>query len=78
MQGSGIARRGLQGAFGTGRPPSAVGIGEDPDRSGAVLALVVQDLARAWRKQRRKRGPTLTTQASVVLQPTSAESRWKP
>jgi hypothetical protein len=43
-----------------------------------VLALVVHDLARTWTKQRRKRGPTLTTPASAVLQPASEESGWKP
>jgi hypothetical protein len=43
-----------------------------------VLALVVHDLARTWTKQRLKRGPTLTTPASAVLQPASEESGWKP
>jgi hypothetical protein len=75
MQGSRIARRGLQGAFGTGRPREAVGIGADADRSGAVIARVVHDLARTWTKQRRKRGPKLTTPASAVLQPTLELSR---
>jgi hypothetical protein len=78
MQGSRIARRGFQGAFSKRQPPGAVGIGADADRSGAVLALVVHDLARTWTKQRRKRGPKLTTQARAVLQPMGAESRWKP
>ena len=78
MQGSRIARRGLQGAFGTGRPREAVGIGADADRSGAALALVVHDLARTWTKQRRKRGSTLTTPARAVLQPAREASGWKP
>jgi hypothetical protein len=57
VHGSGIAHRALQGAYETGRPLEAVGNGAEPDTSGAVLALIVVDLARAWTKQKRKRGP---------------------
>jgi hypothetical protein len=53
MQGSKVASRAVQATFHKGRPREAVGTGADADRSGAVLALVVRDLARPWRKQRR-------------------------
>src|SRR5437764_1049596 len=66
---SGKARRGLGAARQTGRPPEAVGNGAKPDRSDAVLALVVGDLARISRKQRRKRGPS--SRNGGVLQTTS-------
>ena len=69
MRRSGKARRGLGAARQTGRPPEAVGSGLQPDRSDAVLALVVGDLARIWRKQRRKRGPS--SRNGGVLQTTS-------
>jgi hypothetical protein len=78
VQRSGIARRALQGRSHTGRPFEAVGEGAEPDGFGAVLALVVGELARVWMKQTRKRGPTLTTANRAVLQPTSEETTWKP
>lgn len=61
MHGSGIARPGFAsrprqfGRFKT------VANRAEPDRLGAVLALVVGDLTRTWTKQQRRRGPTLTT-----------------
>src|SRR2546423_15673049 len=73
---SGIPLRAFQGARETGRSLDAVGNGGQPDRPGAVLALVAGDLARTWRKQRRKRGPS--SRSGAVLQMTSEESRWKP
>jgi hypothetical protein len=54
VQGSLITSRALQGAYETGRPPEAVGNGAQPDRLGAVLALVVGELARTWTKQSRR------------------------
>ena len=78
MQGSKVARRALDGAVATGMPRESVGIGADAERWGAVLALIVRDLARPWTKQRQKRGPTLTTPARAVPQPASEESGWKP
>ena len=75
MHGSEIAHRALQASCGPGRP-EAVGNGSQPDRSGEVLVLVVGDLARTWRKQRRKRGSSSPNGA--VLQTTSVESRWRP
>lgn len=51
----------------------------EPDRLGAVLALVAADLARTWTKQQRKQGPTLTAPVTHRgFQPTSERSRWKP
>jgi hypothetical protein len=45
------------------------------DRLGAVLALVVGDLARTWTKQQRKQGPTLTAPLTHSgFQPTSERS----
>ena len=76
VHGSGITHRALQGAHETGRPLEAVGNGAEPDTLGAVLTLVVVDLARAWTKQKRKRGPTLPNGA--VLQPTIRKNTWKP
>jgi hypothetical protein len=76
VHGSGIAHRALQDAHETGRPLEAVGKGAEPDTLGAVLALVVGDLARTWTKQKRKRGPTLPNGA--VLQPAIREGTWKP
>jgi hypothetical protein len=73
MPRSGIARRASRGARETGRPPESVGSGAEPDRSSAVLALVVGDLARTWTKQRRKRGPNSLNGA--VLQPTSQKQQ---
>jgi hypothetical protein len=64
-----IAPRALQGACESGRPLEAVGNGAEPDRLGAVLALVVGELARTWTKQRSKRGATLPNYA--VLQRTN-------
>jgi hypothetical protein len=78
MHRSRVVSRGLHGAFDTGRPSEPVGIGVDADRSGAVIALVVRDLARTWTKQKRKRGPALRTPARAVLQPASEESGWRP
>ena len=78
MQGPGVARRALQGTFDRGRRREPVGVGADTDRWGAVLALLARELARPWRKQRRRRGPTLTNPAGAVLQPASEESGWKP
>jgi hypothetical protein len=58
VEGSGIARRGfVSRAKRTGRFEAA-GDGDESDGIGAVLALVVGDLARPWTKQRRRRGPT--------------------
>jgi hypothetical protein len=51
-------------------------MGPQPDRAGAVLALVVGDLARTWRKQRRERGSSARNGA--VLETTIKESTWKP
>jgi hypothetical protein len=65
VQGSGIASRGRRGVSGARRPLEAVGDGGQPDRLGAVLALVVTDLARTWMKQERKRRATLTTPISA-------------
>jgi hypothetical protein len=78
MQGSGIATRALQRARETGRPLEAVGNGGQPDRLGAVLAMVVADLARTWIKQRPKQGSTLATPVDARLQPTSEEGTWNP
>ena len=75
MHGSEIAHRALQASCEPGRP-EAVGNGPQPDRLGEVLALVAGDLARTWRKQRRKRGPI--SRNGAVLQTTSEESRWRP
>jgi hypothetical protein len=52
VHGSGIARRALGGARETGRPLQAVGNEADPDRLGAVLALVLGDLARVGSRDR--------------------------
>lgn len=78
MQGSRVARRPLQGTLGRSRAPEAVSVGADADRLGVVLGLLVRDLARPWRQQRRRRGPRLTTPASAVLQRASEELVWKP
>jgi len=56
VHGSATARHAPGAARETGRPLEAVGNGAKPDRLGAVLALVVGDLARPWAKQRRTRG----------------------
>jgi hypothetical protein len=51
----------------------------EPDRLGAVLALVAGHLARTWTKQQRKQGPTLTAPLTHSgFQPTSERSTWKP
>jgi hypothetical protein len=51
----------------------------EPDRLGAVLALVAGDLARTWTKQQRKQGATLTAPLTHGgFQPKSERSRWKP
>jgi hypothetical protein len=73
---SGIPRRAFQVARETSRSVEAVGNGPQPDRAGAVLALVVGDLARTWRKQRRERGSSARNGA--VLETTIKESTWKP
>ena len=69
MKRSGIATRGLGGPLETARPLAAVGNGAKPDRLGAVLALVVGDLARPWTKRRRQNGhltaPTTAGQAQA-------------
>jgi hypothetical protein len=75
VHGSEIAHRASQASREPGRA-EAVGNGPQPDRQGDVLVLVVGDLARTWRKQRRKRGPS--SRNGAVLQTTSVESRWKP
>src|SRR6476660_4356317 len=72
---SGIAHRAWQAAREPGWP-EAVGHGLQPDRSGAVLALVAGDLARTWRKQRRNRGPS--SRNGAVLQTRIKASTWKP
>jgi hypothetical protein len=77
VQGSEIASRGMQGARRTVRPLEPAGKGAVSDRSGAVLALVVSDLARIWSKQTRKRGSTLTT-AINATPPTSEDSARRP
>ena len=77
VQGSRIAGRAARGAGPTDPPLEVVGNGAEPDRLGAVLTLIVGDLARTWTKQRGKRGPTLTT-PGAVLQPTRGENGWKP
>jgi hypothetical protein len=76
VQGSGIARSSFAShARQTGRL-EAGGKGDESDRMGAVLAMVVRDLARPWTKQRRKRRPTLTTSTLPrVLQTTSEKSK---
>ena len=75
MHGSGIAHRALQAACEPGRS-EAVGNGRQPDRLGEVLVLVVGDLARTWRKQRRERGSS--SRNGAVLETTIKESTWKP
>jgi hypothetical protein len=74
VQGSGIATRGLQAAGQAVRPLEAVDSRAVADRLGTVLALVVGDLARSWRKQTRPRRSTLKTPVSAVPQPTSENS----
>jgi hypothetical protein len=79
VQGSGIATsRALQGTYEAGRPLEAFGNAAEHERVGAVLGLVVAELARFWRKQARKRGATRTAPISAVPQPTSEERTWKP
>jgi hypothetical protein len=78
VQGPGIANRSLQGVRRARRPLEAVGNEEEPDRLGAVLGLVVVGLSRTWTKQGRKRGMTLTGQASAMPQATSEEGIWGP
>ncbi len=73
VHGSATARHAPGAARETGRPLEAVGNGAKPDRLGAVLALVVGDLARPWAKQRRTRG--LVPGNGAEPQRTSAESR---
>jgi len=73
---SGVAGRALGDPRGISRPLEALGNGEQPDRLGAVLALAVGELARPWTKQKRRREPS--SRRGPALQPTSAESRWKP
>jgi hypothetical protein len=73
---SGSAGRALGDARGISRPLEALGNGEEPDRLGTVLALVVGELARPWTKQKRKREPS--SRRGAALQPTGEESRWKP
>jgi hypothetical protein len=77
VQGSRIARCGFAShARQTGLKAAAKGA--EPDRMGAVLALVVADLARPWTKQRRKRGPRLTASTLLrPLHPTGETSNWK-
>jgi hypothetical protein len=58
VQGSRITSRALQGASKTGRPPEAGAKGAEHDRLGTVFALIVGDLTRTWRKQRREQGAT--------------------
>ena len=76
VHGSGVGDRVLQGAYGTGRPLEAVGNGAEPDTLGAVLALVVADLACTWTKQKGTRGPS--SRSGTELQPTREESTWQP
>jgi len=79
VQRSGVGHRALQGTCEPRWPLEAVGTGPEPDRLDAVLALIVNDLARIWTKQRRKRGPTLATPTLPRgLHPTSETSKWKP
>ena len=75
MHESEIAHRASQASCDRGRL-EAVGNGPRPDRLGKVLVLVVGDLARTFRKQRRRRGAS--SRNGAVLQTTSEESRWKP
>ena len=78
MHGSSFASHTSQGAGQTDRLREATGAAAVPDRSGAVLALVVGDLVRTWTKQARKRGPRLTTPIGDVLQRTREENICKP
>jgi hypothetical protein len=76
-QGS-LPSRALQGKYEASPPLEAFGNAAEHERVGAVLGLVVAELARFWRKQRRKRGATRTAAISAVPQPTSEERTWKP
>ena len=78
MHGSGTARPGFASRSRQVGRLKTVAKRAEPGGLGAVLALVVGDLARAWTKQQRKR-PTLTAPLTHSgFQPTSEESRWKP
>ena len=67
----GIAHRALGAARETGRPLAAVGNGAQPDRLDVALTPLAGDLARAWTKRRRTRGPSSGNGAA--FQPTSEE-----
>lgn len=76
MHRSAVTRRAFQGPRELGWPLEAVGTAAEPDRFDAVLALIAGDLARAWTKRRRPRGPS-----SATVQRSSqrvGSSRWKP
>jgi hypothetical protein len=66
MHGSGLARCGLGDARQTRRPFEPVRNGEKPDRLASVLDIVVRELARTWKRQRRTRGPS--SRSGVVLE----------
>jgi hypothetical protein len=70
---SGIAPRAFQGARETGQPLEAVGTGAQPDCLGGAPALVGGDLARAWTKRRRRRGPS--SRKGPVLQRTKEDQQ---
>jgi hypothetical protein len=72
-----IAPPALQGGCESGRPLEAAGNGAELDCLGAVLTLVVGDLARTSTNQRSKRGPTLPN-GPVLQRNNEAEGRWKP
>ena len=77
MQGSGIDR-GFTSRVRQTRRFEAARKADESDRMGAVLALVVGDLARPWTQQRRKQGPTLTTSTLPRGAPNNElDERWK-
>jgi hypothetical protein len=76
VQGSEIGSRALQGGSQTRRSLQAVSSGAESDPFGAVLALLVGELARSWTKQSRKRARAYTKSNPATLRPASEKGTW--
>jgi hypothetical protein len=78
VQGSGIARPGFASRQKQVGRFKTVAKRAEPDRLGAVLALVVGDLARTWISSNAGEDRRSRLGSRSGFQPTSEESRWKP
>lgn len=78
MQGSGLAHPALRRARQTDRPLKATRGRAERDPLSAVLTVVLDDLARPWMRQTRRREARLSMAAGEALQRTNEETACKP